>query len=491
MNIQVQVLGALPDGQRELAVLAGKVGKKAAVSSLLPGALKAKVLSILKEEPELTEFGRECFFYVDGRPAIKLLLAGAGAIEEFTQEKSRTLGGNIARACAAGKQRSPAVCFPDALAGDGGRIGAFAEGAILGGYVFDRYKTEKNSETLNKVLLAVSGAAGIETAVKEAECIGASVNLARDLINSPANVIYPESLAREAEKMAAEAGVALKILEEQDMEKLGMGALLSVSKGSAQPPKLLVLEYVGKGKGGEKIAFVGKGVTFDSGGISIKPAAGMGDMKNDMGGAAVVLAAVCAIARLKLPINIVGVIPCVENMPSGTASRPGDIVTSASGKTIEIISTDCEGRMILADAVWYAGAKLSAAKIIDIATLTGAASIALGDFVAGVVASNQELCDRVVAAGRISGERCWQMPSFDEFKEYNKSDVADIKNSGGRNGGMITGGMFIGEFTDKPWVHIDIGNTDMAKKTVGYAVKGASGFGVRLLIQTARQVLAC
>ncbi|MDR2005734.1 MAG: leucyl aminopeptidase [Acidaminococcales bacterium] len=491
MNVQVQVLGKLPAGQRELVVLAGKTGKKTVVSSFLPGDLRAKVLSILKEQPELTEFGKECFFHADGRPIIKLLLVGTGAIEECTADKSRTLGGNIARASAAGKQRSPVVCFPDGLAGDCVRIGAFAEGVILGGYVFDRFKTEKKPVSLEKVLLVAPGAAGAETAVTEAGCIGENVNLARDLINSPANVIAPESLAREAEKMAAGAGVAFKILEQKDMEKLGMGALLSVAKGSAQPPKLLVLEYAGKGGGGEKIAFVGKGITFDSGGISIKPAEGMGDMKGDMGGAAAVLAAVCAIARLKIPINVVGVIPCVENMPSGTASRPGDIVTAASGKTIEIITTDAEGRLILADAVWYAGAKLSAAKIIDIATLTGAASIALGDFVAGVVANNQDLCDKVIAAGKVCGEKCWQMPSFDEFKEYNKSDVADIKNSGGRSGGMITGGMFIGEFTDKPWVHIDIGNTDMAKKTAGYTVKGASGFGVRLLIQTARQLLSC
>jgi len=289
-------------------------------------------------------------------------------------------------------------------------------------------------------------------------------------------------MAEMATKLAETHGLEVSVLEREQMQELGMGALLGVAKASQQPPKFIVLHYKGDDSAEIDIALLGKGITFDSGGISIKPSEGMGEMKGDMAGGAAAIAAMGAIAQLKPKINVMALIPATENLPGGNALKPGDILTAMGGKTIEIVSTDAEGRLALSDALGYArkhGAKL----IVDMATLTGAMRIALGNICTGAFGNNQELVDKVLAAGNEAGERIWQMPTYEEYKEQNKSEVADIKNVGGRLAGAITAAQFLAEFAgDTPWVHLDIAGTSMSEKERNYLVKGATGVPVRTLV---------
>jgi len=295
----------------------------------------------------------------------------------------------------------------------------------------------------------------------------------------------PIDMARIAQELAKAHDLGLIILDRDQMEKEGMGSLLGVAKGTCQPPKLLVLSYRGDKKSSVVFGFIGKGITFDSGGISIKPSENMAEMKGDMAGAAAAMAAVTAIAQLKPKINVTAVVPATENLPGDCALKPGDILKALNGKTIEVVNTDAEGRLILADALAYS-VKQGFSPLIDIATLTGACHVALGDVCSGIFGNSQELVDKVVKAGADAGERLWQMPMYEEYKEQNKSEVADIKNSGGRYGGAITGAQFLAEFAGKtPWVHIDIAGTSMTEKERGYLVKGATGVCVRTLVNFA------
>jgi leucyl aminopeptidase len=288
-----------------------------------------------------------------------------------------------------------------------------------------------------------------------------------------------------AEGLASSYGLKLTVLEREQMEKEGMGALLGVARGSDQPPKLIILDYRGDEGSSETMCFVGKGITFDSGGISLKPSENMKDMKGDMSGGAAVMAALSGIAQLKPKINIKAFIPATENLPSGKAIKPGDIIKAINGKTIEVVNTDAEGRLILADALGYA-VKQGLSPLVDIATLTGACHIALGNLCSGIFGDDQGFIDKLIKAGDDAGERIWQMPMYEEYKEQNKSDVADIKNTGGRYGGAITAAKFLSEFVDdKPWAHIDIAGTFDSDKDKGYLVKGATGVGVRTLINLA------
>jgi leucyl aminopeptidase len=292
----------------------------------------------------------------------------------------------------------------------------------------------------------------------------------------------PSDMAAIARQTGEETGLEVIILEKEEMRELGMGALLGVARGSEQPPKFIIMKYNGGKTSDMDIALIGKAITFDSGGISIKPSAGMEEMKDDMSGGAAVIAAMGAIARLKPEINVLGLVPATENLPSGSALKPGDVLTQMEGKTIEIISTDAEGRLALSDAIGYAR-KQNVKRIVDIATLTGAIQVALGDVCTGAFANNQELADKVVTAGEEAGERIWQMPMYDEYQELNKSEVADIKNTGGRSAGSITAALFLGEFVgDVPWVHLDIAGTAYTEKRKGYLVKGATGVPVRTLV---------
>jgi leucyl aminopeptidase len=288
-------------------------------------------------------------------------------------------------------------------------------------------------------------------------------------------------MADAARKMAAEYGLEVEVLEKEQMAEMGMGALLGVAQGSQQPPKFIILRYKGSSSDEVDVALVGKGITFDSGGISIKPSERMSDMKGDMAGGASVMATLITLARLKPKVNVTAIVPATENLPSGTALKPGDILMAMNGKTIEVLNTDAEGRLILADALSYAR-KLGARSIIDVATLTGACMVALGNVCTGAFGNNQELTSKVIAAGNEVGEFIWQLPMYDDYKEQLKSDIADIKNIGGRYGGAITAAKFLEEFVNKtPWVHLDIAGTSDTDKEKGYLVKGATGVPVRTL----------
>ena len=322
--------------------------------------------------------------------------------------------------------------------------------------------------------------------------LAACASLARDLVNEPANVVNPIRMAEVAAEVSSESGLDLTVLGREDMIQHEMGAMLAVTAGSANEPRLIVMEYKGDPQTRENnVAIVGKGITFDSGGISIKPAASMWEMKGDMSGGASVIGAMKGIAALKPKINVFGVVPAVENMPSGTAQRPGDIIRAMNGKTIEVDNTDAEGRLILADAISYIKQVKGARRVVDIATLTGAVVVALGHVASGVMGTSQQLVDSVLEASKTTGEKMWQLPLFDEYKRQNHSEYADVKNTGGRPAGSITAALFIGEFTEGlEWAHLAIAGTFLAERTAGHLVKGASGVPTRTLVQLVENLAA-
>ncbi|MBN1862236.1 MAG: leucyl aminopeptidase [Dehalococcoidales bacterium] len=363
---------------------------------------------------------------------------------------------------------------------------AIAEGALLGLYRFRRHMTGEADYGEIKEFTLVAADENerqkLESGCRRGRVLAEATNLARDMANEPANYMTPAIMAEKAKELAADCGLKCQVLEPAEMRKLGMGALLGVAQGSREPPRLIVLRYRGSGSAGVDLALVGKGITFDSGGISIKPSEKMSEMKGDMAGGAAVLAAMRAISRFQPKINVVALVPATENLPSGSALKPGDVITALGGKTIEVVNTDAEGRLVLADALGYA-LKLGAKSIIDIATLTGACHIALGDFYSGAFGNRKELMDGVLKAAAEAGEPTWQLPMHEQYKELNKSDVADIKNSGGRYGGAITAAQFLAEFVgDTPWVHLDIAGTFLSDKERGCLVKGATGVPVRTLV---------
>jgi leucyl aminopeptidase len=361
-------------------------------------------------------------------------------------------------------------------------IGPFIEGLVLGGYSYDRFKTEKNGEHTVRVIFDESVKASKDK-IERATAIAESSCFARNLVNAPGNYMYPIELANQAKALARKYGIACKVLGPKEIAALKMGALLGVAKGSEQPPRFIHWTYNGGRPGEKPIVFVGKGVTFDSGGISIKPSENMQEMKNDMTGAAVVIALMMVLGRIKPKINVVGICPCVENLPDGKAYRPGDILTAGDGQTIEVISTDAEGRLILADALIYAE-KLRPKVIVDIATLTGAVIVGLGNHAAGLLGTDEYHIGLLYKAGLKSGEKVWQLPLWDEYKEQIKSDIADMKNSGGRPGGTITAACFLSKFVkNTPWAHVDIAGMDNQDKNHPYQPKGGTGFGVRLFTE--------
>jgi leucyl aminopeptidase len=356
----------------------------------------------------------------------------------------------------------------------------------LRAYSFDRYKTKKKDADAEPKTVAVTIACDADTTVKKLmknrDAVADGVMLARDLVNEPPNVIYPESFADRA-KALEKLGVEVEILDEKAMKKLGMGSLLAVGQGSERESRLVVMRWNGaKEEKAQPIAFIGKGVTFDTGGISIKPAAGMEDMKGDMGGAACVVGLMHALAARKAKANVIGAIGLVENMPDGKAYRPGDILTSMSGQTIEVINTDAEGRLVLADVLWYIQDRFKPAFMINLATLTGAILVALAKEYAGLFSNNDELANRLAAAGQATGERVWRMPLGPEYDKMIDSKFADMKNTGGRDGGSITAAQFLQRFVnDTPWAHIDVAGTAMAASPNDINKSWGPGWGVRLL----------
>ncbi len=365
---------------------------------------------------------------------------------------------------------------------------AMTEAANLALYRFTKYKVKENgnSKNIDEVRFAEEEnktVAAVKKGIEKGRIISDSVNLARDLINHPANDMTPTILAASAKKMAGAARIKCTVLSRPQIEKLGMGAYLGVSQGSVEPPRFIILEYNGGKKGEKPVVVVGKSITFDSGGISIKPSEGMGKMKYDMSGGAATIGVLRAASMLRLPLNVVGLLPATENMPSGSAIRPGDVLRSMSGRTIEIISTDAEGRLALSDALSYA-TRYKPRWIIDIATLTGACAIALGSHAIGMLGNNKELKDRITSAGEKVWERVWEMPLWDEYAEQIKSPVADMKNSGGREGGVMTAAIFLSKFVeDYPWVHLDIASTEWIDKDRAYMPAGPTAIGTRLILQ--------
>jgi leucyl aminopeptidase len=460
-------------------------GATGAVDLALGGAI-AELIAAGEIKGKL---GENTLIHSLGRIASKrIIVAGLGKQSELTLDRIRRATAEACRyARGKGAKRVATIVHG---AGAGGievdrAAQAIAEGAVLGLYTFRRHMTKEPDNGPVEELLIVERDEGrlalLEKGRSIGQAIAGAVNFARDMINEPANFMTPADMAETAGRVAADCGLQCTVLEREQMRDMGMGALLGVAQGSSQPPKFIVLEYRGGHASEKAMALVGKGITFDSGGISLKPDDNMGEMKGDMAGGATVMAVLRVLGQLRPGINVTALIPATENLPSGAALKPGDVLRAMNGKTVEIVSTDAEGRLILADALSYA-TKLGLSPVVDVATLTGACRVALGDVTTGAFGNSEDLMKRVLAAAQEAGERLWQMPMYDEYKELYKSEVADIKNSGGRYGGAITAAQFLGEFVgDSPWVHLDIAGTSFTGKEKGYVVKGATGAMVRTL----------
>ncbi|KAF0144385.1 MAG: leucyl aminopeptidase [Rhodospirillaceae bacterium] len=423
-----------------------------------------------------------------GLPVTRVILVGLGKAEELDERAMEAFGGTAMGQLLATPDVTATVMVDDIAAAPlppPDMAAHAACGARLRSYRFDRYRTREKPEekpVLERLQVTTTDVVAARKAFSPLDRIVDAVFLTRTLVSEPANVIHPESFAAEAKKLTG-FGLEVEILGEKQMRKLGMNALLAVGQGSARESQLVILRWQGTADPKARpLALVGKGVTFDSGGISIKPSAGMEDMKWDMGGAGVVVGVMRTLATRQARVNAVGVVGMVENMPSGTAQRPGDIVKSASGQTIEVLNTDAEGRLVLADVLWYAQTHFQPTLVIDLATLTGAIIIALGVHHAGLFANDDVLAGQLIAAGKAVGERLWRMPLADGYDKLIKSDAADMKNTGGRDAGSITAAQFLKRFVEKvPWAHLDIAGVTWSKQDAATVPKGATAFGVRLL----------
>ncbi|MBI3453762.1 MAG: leucyl aminopeptidase [Rhodospirillales bacterium] len=425
-----------------------------------------------------------------GVSVARVLLIGLGKVDKLDALKLQDLGGRIvAQLNRAGESVAtlPVENLPGAPLQAPEMAANIAFGARLRAYRFDKYRTrekEENKPTLRALNLMATDVAGARKAFAPLDRIADAIYVTRDLVSEPPNVIYPQSLAERCRRLTA-FGIKVEILDEKQLAKLGMNALLGVGQGSANPPRVVVMRWDGAPKAKDKrpLALCGKGVTFDTGGISIKPSAGMEDMKWDMAGSGVVIGAIEALAARRAKVNAVGVVGLVENMPSGTAQRPSDIVKSLSGRTIEVLNTDAEGRLVLADVLWYTQDRFKPKAMIDLATLTGAVIVALGNEYAGIMSNNDELTERLIAAGKAVNERLWRLPLGDAYDRDIDSDVADVKNiSSNRGAGSTIGGQFLNRFVnDVPWAHLDIAGVAWSKKDAPTVPKGATAFGVRLL----------
>jgi leucyl aminopeptidase len=420
-----------------------------------------------------------------GLKVSRLIVVGAGKVASLKDNDFLKFGGTAAGKLRAGNDAATIIAeLPDG-AMKPEQAAAVAAGVRLRAYKFDRYKTKKKDGEDLALRADISIAVDDVAAARKAFAAGAhvvdGVVTARDLVNEPPNVLFPVEFARRASQLR-KLGVGVEILDVKAMTKLGMGALLGVAQGSTQPGRTVIMRWNGGKRGDAPVAFIGKGVCFDTGGISIKGAASMEDMKGDMGGAACVVGLMHALAARKAKVNAVGAIGLVENMPDGNAQRPGDIVTSMSGQTIEIINTDAEGRLVLADVLWYVAKKFKPKFMVDLATLTGAIMVALGTEYAGLFSNNDELAERLTKVGLATGERLWRMPLGPEYDKQIDSQFADVKNTGGRNGGSITAAQFLQRFVDEtPWAHLDIAGTAMGAPKTEINQSWGSGFGVRLL----------
>ncbi|MBZ5670870.1 MAG: leucyl aminopeptidase [Acidobacteriia bacterium] len=454
------------------------------------GRLPADTQGLLPEmhsAGELTGKAFECtlIHLPAGIAASKLLIVGAGKREKFSERQLRHVVGTAVRNLRARGVRDLAWILGEA---EPRTVQAVVEGALLADYDADRYRTERNGEKrIDRFELATGGEAlpsEAKDALERGRIIAEAQNFTRDLVNEPSNRMTPTLLAACAEAMAVRCGLVCQVLGPAEIQALKMGAFWAVAQGSEEPARLIVVSYLPDGAPEQPVVgLVGKGITFDTGGISIKPSENMHEMKTDMAGGATMLGVMQVVAQLKPRIRVIALVPATENMPSGKAYKPGDVITSMSGKTIEILNTDAEGRLVLGDALTYAK-QLGCTVLIDAATLTGAVAIALGNITTGVFGWNQDWVNRVLAAARVAGEKMWQLPVDDDYRELYKSTIADLANTGGRHGGAITAAMFVGEFAgDTPWVHLDIAGTRWANEEKPYRAKGPTGHGVRTLVE--------
>src|SRR5437588_9404739 len=460
----------------------------------LDAAAGGLVRAVLESEELKGKEGETAYLHLSasggGIKAKRLLLVGVGERADYRAAQVSQFAGAAVRALRSRSVKTVGL-VPRLEGADAALVAsASVEGAVMGLFEPDKYRTiEKEERAVERLVVVVEGADGgaLRRGAERGRIVGESANFTRDLANEPGAYMTPTIMAERAQGLANEFGLEIDVLDQPRIEQEGMGAFLSVARGSDQPPKMMVLKYMPDGKGpvedGEDyLALVGKGITFDTGGISIKPSENMELMNYDMTGGATVLGVMRAVAQLKPPIPVLGVVPATENMPSGKATKPGDVVRAMTGKTIEVINTDAEGRLILADAVAYAK-KLGATRVIDMATLTGAVSIALGDVNTGILGTDQELIDEVIESGREVGEKFWQLPLDKEYTKQIKSDIADIKNVGGRKAGTITAAAFIKEFADGiSWAHLDIAGTAWGDEAKPFRAKGPTGVAVRTLL---------
>jgi leucyl aminopeptidase len=453
--------------------------------------LPSESLSLLQElqsSGELSGKAYECTLIhrPPGLAAAKLLVVGAGKKDKFNSAQRRRLAGTAVRYLRSRGVHDLAWVVPEP-GSESDCIQTVVEGALLAEYDADRYKTEREGHPgIERLDLALPSPPGeeAEAARERGRILAEAQNFTRDLVNEPSNQMTPKFLARQAQEMAKRFGLDCQILGPDEIRALKMEAFWAVAQGSEEPPQLIVLRYAPPGAPETPvIGLIGKGVTFDTGGISIKPSENMHEMKTDMAGGATMLGVMQAIAQLKPQLRVIAVVPATENMPSGKAFKPGDVITSMSGKTIEILNTDAEGRLILADALAYAK-QLGCTALIDAATLTGAVTIALGNITTGVFGWKKEWVERILASAATAGEKMWPLPVDEDYRDLYKSSIADLANIGGRYGGAITGAMFIGEFAgDTPWVHLDIAGTRWSNEEKPYMAKGPTGHGVRTLVR--------
>ncbi len=467
-----------------------------------PNAPKPKVLA---NDPVIQEVVKELITSgeVTGKPfemtlihrphgvkAKRLLLIGGGKAKTFSTAELRRVAGAAVRYMKPRSLRSVAIVAPDVLGGAVDGIRAVAEGAIVGNFDSDTYKSDRKDQSVNDVTIVTDADKAVaEQAVKEGRIIGESQNLTRVMVNEPSNRLTPTRMGEFAKEMAKEVGIKCEVYGEEKIKELKMGAFWSVSQGSDEPPALIVMTYEPQGAPEKPVlALVGKGITFDTGGISIKPADGMEKMKYDMAGGATMIGAMRAIAMLKPKMKVIGIVCASENMPSGKAQKPGDVQVAMSGKTIEIINTDAEGRLVLADGLHYAR-QLGATHLIDAATLTGACVVALGYVNAGVFANDDAMYAKFTEANKRAGEKMWRLPLDQEYFEQIRSNIADIMNSGGRWGGAVTAAMFLKEFVaETPWIHLDIAGTAWIDDNKAWIAKGPSGIALRSIVEYAREL---
>lgn len=477
------IILTLPEDGKKLSGAALEIDKRS-------GGLISELLENADFEGKLSQVS---VIYTRGAlPAKRIALAGLGKQKEISLEKIRAAFASVMRHLRKMNIREATASINlNLLAGKKDKIAqAVLEGALLGLYQYTPYKTIgredlKEMDEFN-IITTEKDFSLIDSAVKRARIITDAVYLARDLVSAPSNEMTPSIMAQKARDIARRKNLSCKVLDKDKMKEMGMNALLAVASGSNEEPKFIILEYNGGGKKESPVVLVGKGLTFDSGGISIKPSDKMDEMKTDMSGGAAIMGAIMAAADLRLPLNIVGLIPATENLPSGTALKPGDIIKSYSGKTIEVLNTDAEGRLILADALAYAS-EFKPVAVVDVATLTGACVIALGEDVIGMLGTSDELKKEIQKAASETGELVWELPLWESYHEQIKSDIADYKNTGGRPAGTITAAAFLSKFVgDYPWVHLDIAGPAWTNKDKACIPKGASGVAVRLLVEFLR-----